>query len=146
MYWWNKNIQNLGFLRKNPWKSLTQLSAQPGVSQGSVHTAMMLWKSWPHEITVIQRLINPNSGTRIGFCNWLLGSMHDGIYAQTCSFLVIKHGCIQAAMSTLRTATSVQKIHISHMNIVFIILWLEYGMQLPPGHSFLMRPYIHNVI
>jgi hypothetical protein len=136
-----KNIQNLGFLTKNPWKSLTQLSAQLGVSLRYAHTASRLWKLLSHEITVTQRFINPDSGTRISFCNWLLGSMHDGIYAQTCSFLVIKHGCIQVAISTLRTtATSVQKIHISHVNILFIILWLEYGMQLPPSHSFLRRP------
>jgi hypothetical protein len=48
----------------SPRKTLTRFAAQSGIVSGSAHTTMRLLK--------LQHG-NPNSGTRIYFCNWFLG-------------------------------------------------------------------------
>jgi hypothetical protein len=74
--------------------NLTRLSAQCGVSFGSAHIATRLLKLQPYKTTVVQRLTNPDSGAKIRFCNWLLGSVHDGTVNPELLFLVMMHGCI----------------------------------------------------
>lgn len=65
-------------LEISPRKSLKRLAQETDISKGSAHKATRLLKFRPYKQLFVQELKQADFAARIRFCNWFLGSVHDG--------------------------------------------------------------------
>jgi hypothetical protein len=75
-----EKIQGIkALVQVSPRKSLRRLAQDTGVLLGSAFTTTKLIKFRQYKIAVVDKLKQPDFAARIGFCNWLLQNVRDGI-------------------------------------------------------------------